>query len=99
MKVIVAVISNSSLTASVLLRTLKSFCCRDEHAGLKPIVGFCLSGANITGVIPGFNTTVLLKLPRSMLLIQVESVLMGFAFLAMIIVRSHLQLVGQRIKL
>ncbi|XP_029295873.1 protein unc-93 homolog B1 [Cottoperca gobio] len=42
-------------------------------------------GANIRGVIPGFNTTVLTNLPRSMLLIQVESVLMGFAFLAMII--------------
>ncbi|KAI4833403.1 hypothetical protein KUCAC02_016309 [Chaenocephalus aceratus] len=42
-------------------------------------------GANIKGVIPGFNTTVLSKLPRSMLLIQVESVLMGFAFLSMII--------------
>nr|ATT59261.1 Unc93b1 [Epinephelus coioides] len=42
-------------------------------------------GANISGVIPGFNTTVLTSLPRSMLLIQVESVLMGFAFLAMII--------------
>ncbi|XP_059198122.1 protein unc-93 homolog B1 [Centropristis striata] len=42
-------------------------------------------GANISGVIPGFNTTVLTNLPRSMLLIQVESVLMGFAFLSMII--------------
>lgn len=42
----------------------------------------------MSGVIPGFNTTVLRNLPRSMLLIQVESVLMGFAFLAMIIVRS-----------
>uniref|UniRef100_A0A8C4H8F2 Unc-93 homolog B1, TLR signaling regulator n=1 Tax=Dicentrarchus labrax TaxID=13489 RepID=A0A8C4H8F2_DICLA len=42
-------------------------------------------GATVTGVIPGFNTTVLINLPRSMLLIQVESVLMGFAFLAMII--------------
>ncbi|XP_071373634.1 protein unc-93 homolog B1 [Centroberyx affinis] len=46
-------------------------------------VKYC--GAEIKGVIPGFNTTVLTKLPRSMLLIQVESVLMGFAFLAMII--------------
>lgn len=42
-------------------------------------------GANISGVIPGFNTTVLTSLPRSMLLIQVESVLMGFAFFSMII--------------
>ncbi|XP_008293371.1 protein unc-93 homolog B1 [Stegastes partitus] len=42
-------------------------------------------GAGISGVVPGFNTTVLTNLPRSMLLIQVESVLMGFAFLAMII--------------
>uniref|UniRef100_A0A674PEQ3 Unc-93 homolog B1, TLR signaling regulator n=1 Tax=Takifugu rubripes TaxID=31033 RepID=A0A674PEQ3_TAKRU len=42
-------------------------------------------GANITGLIPGFNTTILERLPRSMLLIEVESILMGFAFLAMII--------------
>ncbi|GAA6230329.1 protein unc-93 homolog B1-like [Lates japonicus] len=42
-------------------------------------------GAAVSGVIPGFNTTVLTRLPRSMLLIQVESVLMGFAFLGMII--------------
>lgn len=45
-------------------------------------------GANITGLIPGFNTTILERLPRSMLLIEVESILMGFAFLAMIIVRT-----------
>ncbi|XP_029018760.1 protein unc-93 homolog B1 isoform X2 [Betta splendens] len=45
-------------------------------------VEYC--GANISGMIPGFNTTVLTNLPRSMLLIQVESVLMGFAFLSMI---------------
>lgn len=42
-------------------------------------------GATVSGLIPGFNTIVLTSLPRSMLLIQVESVLMGFAFLAMII--------------
>ncbi|KAG7214490.1 hypothetical protein INR49_023002 [Caranx melampygus] len=42
-------------------------------------------GARVSGLIPGFNTTVLTNLPRSMLLIQVESVLMGFAFLSMII--------------
>uniref|UniRef100_A0A8C8DUW9 Unc-93 homolog B1, TLR signaling regulator n=1 Tax=Oryzias sinensis TaxID=183150 RepID=A0A8C8DUW9_9TELE len=42
-------------------------------------------GAEIRGMIPGFNTTVLTNLPHSMLLIKVESVLMGFAFLAMII--------------
>lgn len=53
------------------------------------VVGLCSAGANITGIIPGFNTTVLKKLPRSMLLIKVESVLMGFAFFAMIIVRSR----------
>uniref|UniRef100_A0A3Q1JQV6 Unc-93 homolog B1, TLR signaling regulator n=1 Tax=Anabas testudineus TaxID=64144 RepID=A0A3Q1JQV6_ANATE len=46
-------------------------------------VKYC--GANISGIIPGFNTTVLTNLPRSMLLIMVESGLMGFAFLAMII--------------
>ncbi|XP_040002070.1 protein unc-93 homolog B1 [Xiphias gladius] len=42
-------------------------------------------GAAVSGVIPGFNTTVLTNLPPSMLLIKVESVLMGFAFLSMII--------------
>lgn len=42
-------------------------------------------GAKVTGLIPGFNNTVLKKLPSSMLLIKVESVLMGFAFLSMII--------------
>ncbi|XP_077381366.1 protein unc-93 homolog B1 [Festucalex cinctus] len=42
-------------------------------------------GANISGVIPGFNTTVLKSLPQSMKLIIVESVLMGFAFLSMIV--------------
>uniref|UniRef100_H3D479 Unc-93 homolog B1, TLR signaling regulator n=1 Tax=Tetraodon nigroviridis TaxID=99883 RepID=H3D479_TETNG len=42
-------------------------------------------GANVTGLIPGFNNTILYRLPSSMLLIQVESVLMGFAFLAMVI--------------
>nr|XP_057930525.1 protein unc-93 homolog B1 [Doryrhamphus excisus] len=42
-------------------------------------------GATVQGVIPGFNTTVLKTLPSSMLLIKVESVLMGFAFLSMII--------------
>lgn len=52
------------------------------------------SGADISGVIPGFNSTVLTSLPQSMLLIEVESILMGFAFLAMVIVRhthTHLQ--------
>lgn len=49
------------------------------------LFGVKACGANITGIIPGFNTTVLKKLPRSMLLIKVESVLMGFAFFAMII--------------
>ncbi|XP_028272777.1 protein unc-93 homolog B1 [Parambassis ranga] len=42
-------------------------------------------GAEVSGLIPGFNTTILEKLPPSMLLIQVESILMGFAFLAMIV--------------
>ncbi|KAK2919420.1 protein unc-93 homolog B1 [Channa argus] len=46
-------------------------------------VKYC--GANMSGVIPGLNSTVLINLPRSMLLIVVESVLMGFAFFAMII--------------
>ncbi|XP_057700169.1 protein unc-93 homolog B1 isoform X2 [Corythoichthys intestinalis] len=42
-------------------------------------------GAVISGVIPGFNTTVLKSLPQSMKLIIVESIFMGFAFLSMII--------------
>ncbi|XP_051939248.1 protein unc-93 homolog B1 isoform X1 [Hippocampus zosterae] len=42
-------------------------------------------GAKISGVVPGLNTTVLRSLPQSMKLIIVESVLMGFAFLSMII--------------
>ncbi|KAI5617473.1 protein unc-93-like B1, partial [Silurus asotus] len=42
-------------------------------------------GADSSGVIDGFNKTVLLKLPRSTNLIIVESVLMAAAFIAMII--------------
>uniref|UniRef100_A0A8D0CMR2 Unc-93 homolog B1, TLR signaling regulator n=1 Tax=Scleropages formosus TaxID=113540 RepID=A0A8D0CMR2_SCLFO len=42
-------------------------------------------GASSQGYISGLNKTVLLHLPRSLLLIKVESVLMGAAFLAMII--------------
>ncbi|KAA0722111.1 Protein unc-93 -like protein B1 [Triplophysa tibetana] len=42
-------------------------------------------GADGKGVIQNFNKTVLHSLPRSLLLIEVESVLMGAAFLAMII--------------
>uniref|UniRef100_A0A8B9LGW9 Unc-93 homolog B1, TLR signaling regulator n=1 Tax=Astyanax mexicanus TaxID=7994 RepID=A0A8B9LGW9_ASTMX len=42
-------------------------------------------GANGKGIIDGFNKTVLITLPRSKLLIAVESVLMGAAFIGMII--------------
>ncbi|KAG7462062.1 hypothetical protein MATL_G00198660 [Megalops atlanticus] len=42
-------------------------------------------GATSHGVITGLNKTVLLRLPRSLFLIKVESVLMGAAFLSMII--------------
>ncbi|KAF5900689.1 protein unc-93 B1-like, partial [Clarias magur] len=42
-------------------------------------------GAESSGVIDGFNKTVLKGLPRSTMLITVESVLMGAAFIAMII--------------
>ncbi|KAG1956406.1 protein unc-93 A [Pimephales promelas] len=42
-------------------------------------------GASGKGVIENFNKTVLRSLPRSLLLIEVESVLMGAAFLAMLI--------------
>ncbi|XP_068177500.1 protein unc-93 homolog B1 isoform X2 [Antennarius striatus] len=55
------------------------------HENSHVLHGVKTCGANISGLIPGLNTTVLTSLPRSMLLIQVESVLMGFSFLAMII--------------
>uniref|UniRef100_A0AAY4A1Q9 Protein unc-93 homolog B1 n=1 Tax=Denticeps clupeoides TaxID=299321 RepID=A0AAY4A1Q9_9TELE len=42
-------------------------------------------GAKSHGVIPDLNKTVLEHLPRSLVLIKVESVLMGAAFLSMII--------------
>ncbi|XP_053357769.1 protein unc-93 homolog B1 [Clarias gariepinus] len=42
-------------------------------------------GAESSGVIDGFNKTVLRTLPRSTVLIMVESILMGAAFIAMII--------------
>ncbi|XP_048826556.1 protein unc-93 homolog B1 [Brienomyrus brachyistius] len=42
-------------------------------------------GATSSGVITGLNKTVLSRLPPSLLLIKVESVMMGAAFLAMII--------------
>ncbi|KAM6971797.1 protein unc-93 homolog B1 [Aplochiton taeniatus] len=42
-------------------------------------------GSESSGLIEGFNTTVLTRLPRSLVLIAVESVLMGAAFLAMLI--------------
>ncbi|KAL2097374.1 hypothetical protein ACEWY4_006581 [Coilia grayii] len=44
-----------------------------------------ICGANSHGIIPELNKTVLLNLPRALRLIEVESVLMGAAFLAMII--------------
>ncbi|XP_064416872.1 protein unc-93 homolog B1 [Latimeria chalumnae] len=43
-------------------------------------------GSSAVGIISGFNNTVLKNLPRSMSLIIVESVLMGVAFLAMILI-------------
>ncbi|XP_061465483.1 protein unc-93 homolog B1 isoform X1 [Rhineura floridana] len=43
-------------------------------------------GAGSHGILTGFNTTVLQKLPRSSELITVESVLMGVAFLSMLLV-------------
>ncbi|XP_017287916.1 protein unc-93 homolog B1 isoform X2 [Kryptolebias marmoratus] len=55
------------------------------HESKHVLANVKICGAAITGIIPDFNTTVLVNLPRSMLLIQVESVLMGFAFIAMII--------------
>ncbi|KAK7929706.1 hypothetical protein WMY93_006101 [Mugilogobius chulae] len=63
--------ASSWITTS--LTTPHTFSCKVESCG-----------ANVSGWIPGFNTSVLSSLPRSMLLIEVESVLMGFAFLAMI---------------
>ncbi|KAL8182950.1 UNVERIFIED_CONTAM: hypothetical protein K2H54_009099 [Gekko kuhli] len=43
-------------------------------------------GTSSQGVLPGINATVLQRLPRSSELIVVESVLMGVAFLAMLLV-------------
>ncbi|XP_042300798.1 protein unc-93 homolog B1 isoform X2 [Sceloporus undulatus] len=43
-------------------------------------------GTKSHGILTGFNTTVLQKLPRSSELIAVESVLMGVAFLSMLLV-------------
>ncbi|XP_044294362.1 protein unc-93 homolog B1 isoform X1 [Varanus komodoensis] len=43
-------------------------------------------GTSSHGILTGFNTTVLQKLPRSSELIMVESVLMGVAFLSMLLV-------------
>ncbi|XP_072841467.1 protein unc-93 homolog B1 isoform X2 [Pogona vitticeps] len=43
-------------------------------------------GTNSHGILTGFNTTVLQKLPRSSELITVESVLMGVAFFSMLLV-------------
>uniref|UniRef100_A0A8C8RGJ4 Unc-93 homolog B1, TLR signaling regulator n=1 Tax=Pelusios castaneus TaxID=367368 RepID=A0A8C8RGJ4_9SAUR len=47
-------------------------------------VKFC--GTLSKGMLPGFNATVLKSLPRSMNLIIVESVLMGAAFLSMLMI-------------
>uniref|UniRef100_A0A671KH34 Protein unc-93 homolog B1-like n=1 Tax=Sinocyclocheilus anshuiensis TaxID=1608454 RepID=A0A671KH34_9TELE len=55
------------------------------HSFLWSHLIFSLSGASGKGVIENLNKTVLLSLPRSLLLIEVESVLMGAAFLAMLI--------------
>ncbi|XP_030078487.1 protein unc-93 homolog B1 [Microcaecilia unicolor] len=40
----------------------------------------------IDGILPGFNRTVLLTLPRSLNLIIVESVMMGVAFISMLLI-------------
>ncbi|KAJ7344126.1 hypothetical protein JRQ81_000076 [Phrynocephalus forsythii] len=57
------------------LYDLKHTLCNVEHCG-----------TNSHGILTGFNTTVLQKLPRSSELITVESVLMGVAFIAMLLV-------------
>ncbi|XP_076150026.1 protein unc-93 homolog B1 [Alosa pseudoharengus] len=49
------------------------------------LYGVKTCGANSHGIITGLNKTVLQSLPRSLMLIEVESVLMGAAFMAMII--------------
>ncbi|XP_059815909.1 protein unc-93 homolog B1-like, partial [Hypanus sabinus] len=43
-------------------------------------------GADATGTIEGLNRTVLRKLPQSISLIKMESVLMGVAFLSMLMI-------------
>ncbi|XP_028596114.2 protein unc-93 homolog B1 isoform X2 [Podarcis muralis] len=57
------------------LSDLNHTLCRVQHCGTKS-----------HGILTGFNTTVLQKLPRSNELITVESVLMGVAFLSMLLV-------------
>lgn len=53
--------------------------------------GVCvlLAGTLSHGTLPGFNTTVLQGLPRSVNLIIVESALMAAAFLAMLTVSAR----------
>ncbi|XP_062851402.1 protein unc-93 homolog B1 [Trichomycterus rosablanca] len=60
---------------------LNSFLNDDKHT----LYGVQHCGANSSKVIDGLNKTVLHNLPRSLALIEVESVLMGAAFIAMII--------------
>lgn len=59
----------------------------DEKVTTPSICFSLCPGADSSGVIDGFNKTVLSHLPQSYRLIIVESILMGAAFIAMIIVR------------
>lgn len=62
------------------------------NSSIRSLIVKYVSGANSHGIIPGLNKTVLRSLPRSVMLIEVESVLMGAAFMAMIIVRIYISL-------
>ncbi|XP_069784874.1 protein unc-93 homolog B1 isoform X2 [Narcine bancroftii] len=61
---------------------LDSYLCRANHTLFN--VNHC--GTKAVGIIEGFNKTVLQKLPQSISLIKMESVLMAAAFLAMLLV-------------
>uniref|UniRef100_A0A6Q2WYA4 Unc-93 homolog B1, TLR signaling regulator n=1 Tax=Esox lucius TaxID=8010 RepID=A0A6Q2WYA4_ESOLU len=69
----------------IIFQSVLSPSCTHLSPPLPPSPPLLPPGAESSGMIEGFNKTVLNHLPRSILLIQVESVLMGAAFLSMII--------------
>ncbi|XP_028668061.2 protein unc-93 homolog B1 isoform X1 [Erpetoichthys calabaricus] len=61
---------------------LKSYLSNGNHT----LFGVKNCGANSVGMIEGLNKTILSSLPRSISLIEVESVLMGVAFISMLMI-------------